>query len=484
MATTERMTAFRVRRVGRRLAVTVALLVIAGCTTVPGPPDSVPLVSVSPSSGMQQAAIVNAYGGVYRDAELERTLARIVGNLVAASEVPSRSFAITILNAAAVNAFALPDGYLYVTRGLLTLASDASEVAAVFAHEMAHITADHAAERRNQALTAAIVNEAVQGVVQDPAAVQTAVTTSQQTLASFSRQQELEADLIGIRTVAQAGYDPYAASRFLRTMSSYEQYRLAVGITRDQRPVFLASHPSNQDRINAAIAAAQALGPTGLGEVNRDRYLSALNGVVFGDDSAQGFVRGRNFYHAQLAIGFAVAGGFVLDNTQEAVLATGSDGTALRFDAVGVAPDPSLTDYLLSGWINGLDRASVHDLTINGLSAASASAAADGWHFHITVIRVRTETYRFIFANDQASISFDQTAAAIAGSFRELTPLEASNLRPLRVRIVTIGADDTMASLAAQMSGGVDPTELLVILNGLEPGTLLTPGSRIKIVTD
>ncbi len=470
---------------GWRGRLALALLVpplIAGCVSgLGGGGAEVDAPIASPSS---HAAIVEAYGGVYRNTQLERTVERIVSRLIAASDDPTRGYAVTILNAAAVNAFALPEGYLYVTRGLITLANDASELAAVLAHEMAHVTADHATERRNQAIAAAIVDDAVQGTIQDPAAAQAAVVTNQGTLAGFSRQQELEADLIGIRTLATAGYDPYAAARFLTAMSRYEDYRLAVGIRQDQRPDFLASHPANQDRINAAIAAAQAYGPPGTGDSDRNDYLDSLDGVVFGDDQNQGFVRGRVFYHADLAIAFAVADGFTLDNTQEAVLATAGDGTALRFDAVGIPPGQSLADYLRSGWVNGLDAGSVRDLTINGLPAASASATAAGWYFRITAIRVGNATYRFIFANDADTAAFDQTAAMIAGSFRQLSAAEIGNLRPLTIDVVTVRSGDTVASLAARMRGVDRPEELLLILNGLEPGAALTPGSKIKIATD
>ena len=464
------------------LAIALAGAILSGCVPAfEGGGDQ----SVADATGpIAHTAVLEAYGGVYRNSQLERTVERIVSRLIAASDDPTRSYAVTILNAAAVNAFALSEGYLYVTRGLIALANDASELAAVLAHEMAHVTADHATERRNQALSAAIVGGAVQDIVQDPAAAQAAVTTSQETLAGFSRQQELEADLIGIRTVATAGYDPYAAARFLASMSRYEDYRLSIGIRQDQRPAFLASHPANQARINAAIAAAQAFGPPGTGNSDREDYLRSLNGVVFGDDQNQGFVRGRVFYHADLAIAFAVSEGFVLDNTQEAVLATATDGTALRFDAVGLASGQGLADYLRSGWVNGLDAGSIRELTINGLAAASASAMAAGWHFRITVIRVGSATYRFIFANDSNTALFDQAAMRIADSFRELSPQEVADLRPLRIEIVTIGNSDTITSLAARMRGVDRPEELLLILNGIDPGTALVPGSSIKIATD
>lgn len=468
-----------------RLAPLAAAVVLAACTPALEetslPAEPVQLPGASDEANAQHAAIIEAYGGVYRDADTERMLSQIISRLVAASEEPGRTYAITILNSASVNAFALPEGYIYATRGLLTLASDAAEVAAVLAHEMAHVTANHAAARQNQALTATIVNDAVDDVVQGGAAA-TAVATSQQLLAGFSRQQELEADAVGIATVARAGYDPYAAARFLAAMSRYEQYRLGLGLRHEERPAFLSTHPSNQDRIDAAIAVAGQFGPPGAGLTDRDRYLAAIDDVVYGDDSEQGYVRGQSFMHAGLAIGFTVPDGFVLDNTQEAVLATSSDGTALRFDAVSVPADQSLTEYLLSGWINGLDAATVRSTSINGLTAASASAAAGGWTFRITAIRVGTATYRFIFANDTNSAAFAAAAEAIAGSFRQLTAAEVGGLRPLRIDVVTLRANDTIAGLAGRMRGVESPATLIEVLNGLEPGTLPAPGSSLKLV--
>lgn len=474
-----------IRKSGARWLALAAALVLAGCTPALDLGPTAPAASTTTTAApVAHAAIVEAYGGIYRNNQLERSLARIVGKLIAATDDPDQPYSITILNTSAINAFAIPGGYLYVTRGLITLANDSSEIAAVIAHEMGHILADHATERRNEALAEAILADTVAEAVQDPAAAQAAVTASQGTLAAFSRQQELDADAIGIGILARAGYDPYAAARFLSRMSQFQAYRASIGVRQDQQPDFLATHPSNQDRINAAATVAQQYGPPDTGATDRDEYLAGLDGVVFGDDADQGYIRGHTFYHAGLGIAFAVAEDYTLDNTHEAVLATAGDGTALRFDAVGVPPGQSLTDYLRSGWVNGLDAASVTSLTINGLPAASASATAAGWYFRITVISVGSATYRFIFASDRNSAAFGQVAAAIAGSFRQLNAQEIANLRPLQIAIVTVRNGDTIETLAQQMRGVDQPTQLLMILNGIEPGTVPAPGSHIKIVTD
>lgn len=475
------------------LAVVAAGIALAGCNSVLSPNGATapaasavaaPPGPAAPVQVQQHAQIVGAYGGIYRNAELEKTLARIVGRLVASSDDPSRSYRITILNAAAVNAFALPDGYLYVTRGLLALANDSSEVAAVLAHEMGHVTADHAAQRQDRARTAQIVSRVVTDVLQDGDAGQLALASSQRSLASFSRQQEIEADAIGIRTIGKAGYDPFAAARFLGQMSRFSTYRASIGIQQDRRPEFLATHPNNPDRIEFATKAARQFGAPGIGETDHERYLQGVDGMVFGDDTAQGYVRGRSFLHAGLAVGFTAPEGFVIDNTADAVLATGVDGTALRFDAVNLAAQTSLTDYLQSGWVNGLDSASVRAHEVNGLPAASASAEAKGWKFRITVVRVGNATYRFIFANEAVTPAFDAAAAETAASFRRLSAEEVASLRPLTVRIVTVAAGDTPQSLARRMSGVDKPLELFMVLNELTSESRLAPGARVKIVTE
>ena len=272
-----------------------------------------------------------------------RRVARIVGRIVAASDQPEQPYRITILNAPAVNAFALPGGYLYVTRGLLALANDSSEVAAVLAHEMAHVTANHAIERQNKARNAVIVSRVVTDVLSDDdAAGRLALASSQRSLASFSRQQELEADAIGVKTIGRAGYDPFAAARFLAAMARFS--RLPERRARDRRTSGRTSSPRIHRRRNASSsrpAPPAQFGAPGIGEVDRDRYLAGIDGMIFGDDPSQGYVRDRTFVHPSLGVGFTVPDGFVIDNTSDAVLATGADGTALRFDAVALAAAPT-----------------------------------------------------------------------------------------------------------------------------------------------
>ena len=169
----------------------------------------------------------------------------------------------------------------------------------------------------------------------------------------------------------------------------------------EKRPDFLASHPSTPERVDFATRAAREFGAPGLGEVDRDRYLAGIDGLIFGDDPSQGYVRERTFIHPSLGVGFTVPDGFVIDNASDAVLATGADGTALRFDAVALVRGADLGQYLSSGWVNGLNETSISRFTVNGMPAAAAHASAKGWEFRIAIVQADSgATYRFIFANE------------------------------------------------------------------------------------
>jgi predicted Zn-dependent protease len=253
----------------------------------------------------------------------------------------------------------------------------------------------------------------------------------------------------------------------------------------DKRPDFLATHPATPERVDFATRAARQFGAPGVGEVDRDRYLQGIDGIVYGDDPSQGYVRDRTFIHPSLGVSFTVPEGFVIDNTSDAVLATGADGTALRFDAVGLPKNADLAAYLNSGWVNGLIDGTVKTFSVNGMPAASAGARAKGWVFQIAVVQVATgATYRFIFANEQVTSAFNQAAQLTVGSFRKLDPAELARLKPLRVHVLVASAGDTEDTFVRKMKGVERPRELFRALNDLPSGSAIPVGTRVKVVND
>jgi len=427
--------------------------------------------------------IVASYGGEYRDAKTERLVARITGALTAVSENPTQSFRITILNSPAINAFALPGGYLYVTRGLLALANDASEVAAVLSHEMGHVTANHGIERQKREEAEVIASRVVAEVLSSDLAGKQALARGKLRLAAFSRQQELQADVIGVRMLGEAGYDPYAAARFLDSMAAYARYS-AVDPDNDQSLDFLSSHPNSAQRVDLARRHARAFGQEGVGDRGRDYYLAGIDGLLYGDSPQEGYVRGQTFLHGSLGIRFDVPPDFRIDNKVEAVLATGPGESAIRFDGVAAGDNNSLTNYLTSGWVAGLQPETVRETTVNGLPAATARASAERWDFDVTVVRFNEQIFRFLTAVPKGNMTLQSTADTLRNSFRRMTPAEIASLKPLRVRIVTVGPSDTLASLSGRMMGTDRKLDLFKLINALPAGATVSPGQKMKIISE
>ena len=478
-------------RRSRSLAVVLAALaVLAGCTATP---DFKPIALPRPAPGEPMPAatarehqrIIGSYGGTYNDPQLEQMVTAIVNNLVAASERPNVRYKVVILNSSAINAFALPNGQLYVTRGLLALANDASELASVLAHEMAHVVADHAQIRENQARQTAMLATISQEVLGDPDVGALALARSKLALASFSRAQEFEADGIGIGIAGRAGFDPYGASRFLDSMQRNAELKTPGGDPDPRLVDFLSSHPATPERIQNAQANARNVGSPGTARRDRDEYLSRLNNLVFGEDPSEGFVRARRFVHPKLGFTFTAPPGFTLDNTAQAVLGIkDGGGQAMRLDVVQVPAEQKLADYLNSGWLENIDPKSIENLTINGFPAATANATGKDWSFKLYAIRFGSDVYRFIFATKQRTRETDRTFREAVGTFRRLSTKEASEARPLRLQIVNVGANDTVDTMAHRMMTADKKRERFLVLNGLHGGEQLTPGSQVKIVVE
>lgn len=444
-----------------------------------------PAMVQTPAAEKEHERILASYGGAYDDPRLEALITKTVERLVAASERPDLAYKVTILNSGAVNAFALPTGQLYVTRGLIALASDTSEISSVLSHEMAHVLAKHASIREEQARQASIVTRVVTDMGSDPDLTALALAKSKLTMASFSRAQEFEADGIGVGISARAKFDPYGASRFLAAMERNAALKASRTPLDPRAQDFLSSHPATPERVqNAQANARQYSSPDG-GERDRETYLSAIDGIVYGEDPSEGFVRGRRFLHPKLGFTFQAPEAFTLDNTAQAVIGVREGGNqAMRFDVVRVPSEQTLSDYLNSGWMENVDKATTEELTINGFPAASAIARGDQWQFRVYALRFGSDVYRFIFAAKQKSTESERNARETVNSFRRLTLAEIQAARPLRIKVITVQPGDTVESLSHRMSGIDRPLERFRVLNGLENNASVKARDRVKIVVD
>lgn len=472
-----------------------ATLALGGCgdmtrfqTASPSSAKSVkPARAAAPTqkSEHEHKRILASYGGAYDDPRLEALINRTVERLVAVSERPDLTYKVTILNSGAVNAFALPTGQLYVTRGLIALANDTSELSSVLSHEMAHVLAKHATIREDQARQAALVSHVVTEMGTDPDLTALALAKSKLTLASFSRAQEFEADGIGVGISARAHFDPYGAARFLAAMERNAALKAGKPSLDPRSQDFLSSHPATPERVQNAQANARQYSAPAQGERDRETYLHAIDNIVYGEDPSEGFVRGRRFLHPKLGFTFQAPEGFTLDNTAQAVIGIREGGSqAMRFDVVRVPAEQKLTEYLNSGWMENVNKASTEELTINGFPAASAVASGEEWQFRVYALRFGSDVYRFIFAARHKTTESERNARETVASFRRLTLGEIQAARPLRIKVITVQPGDTVESLSHRMAGVDHPAERFRVLNGLDPRAQVKVGNRVKIVVD
>jgi predicted Zn-dependent protease len=464
-------------------------LLLAGCTTTPDNrqvslPDAPKQTELQTPAQREHQRILAAYGGVYDDARVQALIVKTVDRLVAASERPDLKYQATILNSPAINAFALPTGQLYVSRGLIALANDNAELASVLSHEMGHVIANHAAIREDQARQAAIISHVVNDVLSDPQMGALALAKSKLALASFSRAQEFEADGIGVGISARAGYDPFGSARFLTDMQRNADLKSAGNA--DPRALdFLSTHPATPERVQNSLANARQFSSPGAGERDRDEYLADINGLIYGEDPSEGFARGRRFVHPKLGFTFMAPPGFTLDNTAQAVLGLKEGGEeALRLDVVQVPAEQPLTDYLKSGWIENVDASSIEEITVNGFPAATASASGKEWSFRLFALRYGSDVYRFIFAAKNKTAPIDRSFRESVASFRRMSLKESEQVKPLRLKIVTAGAGDTVEKLARRMALPDHPLERFRALNGLDEHARVKPGDKVKLVVD
>jgi predicted Zn-dependent protease len=474
------------------LALLVLLPALAGCQVNPatGRQSFTGLMSErqEAETGRQSDAEVRQqFGGGYQDAALQRYIDGLGRLLASTSERPEVRFTFTILDTPVVNAFALPGGYVYVTRGLLALAGSEAEAAGVLAHEIGHVAARHAAERYSEAMVAQLGALGLGLLTGSPELAQLAGTGAMVWLQSHSREQEFEADRLGVRYLSRANFDPEAMASFLSRLEANAALEATIAGhpgTQDKLDI-MATHPRTPDRVRQAIAEAggyQVADPI----VGRDLYLRKVDGLLYGDDPKDGVVRGRRFIHPGLRLQFEVPPGFRLVNGRDKVVAAGPGGSALQFDrAPQAGGDPRR--YLVEQWAARVRLDGVESTTVNGLPAATGVVrSGSGATLRLVAIGFDPQAiYRFVFLIPRDAPA--ATAAALqrtAVSFRRLSAAEAAAVRPQRLQILTVAAGDTVESLAASLPFEDYRTERFRVLNGLQPGDRLKPGQLVKTIRE
>jgi len=448
------------------------------------------------SGAKQHPQLLNEFGGAYAgpQAKYVETVGRRIAVQSGLSNAQS-DFTVTLLNSPVNNAFAIPGGYVYVTRQLMALMNDEAELAGVLGHEVGHVAARHGQRRQQAAQRNAIGGTLLQvltGALLGDSAfaglLQKGIGTGSQLLTlKFSRTQEYEADDLGIRYLAAGGYDPKALSTMLASLAAQSSLDSRVSGSARSVPEWASTHPDPASRVGRAARNASAQKVTS-GVRNRDVFLTALDGVLYGDDPRQGVIEGSQFRHPDLRLAFTAPSGFGMENGADAVSVTGSGGQA-QFGGAPYSGD--LSAYInsvfakLGGANTRIPEGEVRRTTVNGIPAAwrtirasTQSSQVDATVFAYDIGGGKAYHFLLLTAAGQGIGPF----ASMVQSVQRLTPQEAAAIKPRRVSVITVKTGDTVQSLSRRMAYSDYQLERFLTLNALTAGSVLWPGQRVKII--
>lgn len=402
------------------------------------------------------------------------------------------AFTVSLLNSPVNNAFAVPGGYIYTTRQLVTLMNNEAELAGVLGHEVGHVAARHS-QRRQQAATknsilgilGAIGSSLLLGNSQVGQTLsRTFLEGSQLLTLKFSRQQELQADDLGIQYLGRAGYDRRAMGTVLASLAAQNALDARLQGRNASVPAWASTHPDPASRVQNALAKA---GTASTGITNRDTFLSRIDGLRYGDDPAQGLIEGSTFIHPELRFAFTAPQGFYMVNGTRAVSIQGQSGQAqLTSAAYGGNLDSYVRQQFtaLGGQNSTLAPSEMQRTEVNGLPAVYGTARVNSGNQQVDVV-----IFAYEFARDRAYHFAVIAPAGRGGAFsqmfqsmRRISQSEAQSVVPLRLQVVTVARGDTVQSLARRMAYDTAQEERFRVLNALASGDTVTPGQKVKLV--
>lgn len=475
-----------------RLGALVCALSVSNCAVNPvtGNPNFVTMSeSQEVNAGRSEDRKVREQYGIYDDTELQRYVSDIGQRLAKASHRPGLQYRFTVVDSPEINAFALPGGYIYITRGILAYLDSEAELAAVLGHEIGHVTARHSVQQMSAA-TAANVGASVLQIlvpqVRNAAGDSLINLLGGVLLSGYGREHELEADRLGAEYLARTGYDPQAMIRVVGVLKNQELFDAEVARAEGREPRryhgLFASHPDNDTRLQEVVREAAKF-KSAENRSNREDFMKRVDRMVFADSPDQGIVRNGAFYHARLGLSLRFPEGWKTQNNAQNVAAVSPDRSALvdlrDAGAAQGSPAEVLRRILKLG-----TGSLVSPTTIGGLSAAVTDTTLSGKPARVAVVFLGKSAYA-IGLQAASAAAFRQHAAAMEASMQSFHPLseqERELAKPMRLRVITARAGQTFAELAKASPLGRFAEGHLRVINGLYPRGEPSAGQALKVV--
>jgi len=437
--------------------------------------------------GKESDPSIVAMYGLYENADLQKFITEKGMQMAKISHRPNLPYEFKILDSPVVNAFAVPGGYVYFTRGILAHFNNEAEFAGVLGHEIGHITARHSAKQQTKATIAQILF--IGGLIVSPA-FRNFANEAQQGLQllflKYSRDNETQSDELGVEYSTKIGYDAHSMANFFNTLNKMQE-----GIGAESLPTFLSIHPNPYDRyqkVNQLANEAQKNIDATTLQMNRDSYLRMIDGIIYGDDPKQGFVENNMFYHPELKFQFPIPAGWQTVNTPSQVQMAPNDGKALMMLSLTQA---NSLEEAANGIVQqyGLTVVEKKSLTLNGMPVlAMVSDQTDqqsGSKVRIMTYFISYQNLIFTFhglaelADFNAQVpNFNQTMR----NFKILNDAEKINRKPERISIRTASRDATLQTLLKESKVPDQRMTEHAIINSMELNQTLKKGSLYKII--
>lgn len=475
-------------------AVLVLLNTISSCAVNPatGESDFVMMTEEQEIAlGRKNHALVLKQYDVYENKALQAYVQKIGNKVAQKSHRSNLIYRFTVLDSPEVNAFALPGGYIYITRGLMSYLNSEAELAAVLGHETGHVTARHAVRQHSAATATDIIGTilataaGVQGAGDVLGVLGTAI------IRGYGREHELESDRLGAEYLARSGYDPQAMFKVIRVLKNQEEFEKKLAKKEDREPriyhgVF-STHPDNDTRLKEVVNAAKKIKAKSK-IINRVTFLKKTNNMVFGDSEKQGIVKGNNFYHKDLGFAISLPKGWKIKNQPGAIVAhTDTNDGLLHITMQDLNKRITPREFI----IERLDMTNLREgetIWVNGNKGYTAWTTTrtpfGNRDMRISVIYFKNSAWIFrgVAKENGSPRKYDNIIMKSTRSFHALKKSELPLASALRLKLIKAKSGTTFKKLASTSKLANYPEDQLRLLNSHYPSGEPKPGTLIKIV--
>jgi len=430
--------------------------------------------------------------GLYDNPALQAYVQKVGEGVAAHSHRSNLVYRFTVLNSTDVNAFALPGGYIYITRGLLAYINTEAQLAAVLGHETGHVTARHAVRQQSAATVTGILGSVLAAGVGVQGTQDVVNVLGNALLQGYGREHELEADRLGAEYLARSGYDPHAMIEVIGILKDQEQFEVQQAKEEGREPhvyhgVF-ASHPDNDQRLQEVVGASNQFKNPSAMRVNRDAFLHEIDGLTFGDSEHDGIRRGNHFYHADLGFAVDFPVGWKLDNQPNALLATAPQSAALLQLTTEDLNERISPREFLRARLKIDDLRNGEAINTNGMTGYTGITTAKSPFgvrpIRITVLYFNTKAYIFYGAakNANQAYAFDSAFLAAARSFHPITAQERGLAQEQQIHLRRASGTTRLEELSRNSPISDHPLDQLRLINGLYPNGEPAAGQWFKVI--